>query len=153
MVGGAHVLRLSKRVLVVALGLALLLGVGVPLSAASTIHGPAPRTVSWASPAGLIGGVPHSVSTEATHCPWVDSTASPAARAAMVVARMSLAQLDDMVHRVIGPYEGNTVAIPSLCVPAMAISDGAAGVAHGLSGVTQLPAPVAAAATWDPAEA
>ena len=66
---------------------------------------------------------------------------------------MSLAQLDDMVHRVIGPYEGNTLAIPALCVPAMAISDGAAGVAHGLTGVTQLPAPVSSAATWDPAEA
>ena len=44
-------------------------------------------------------------------------------------------------------------AIPSLCVPALAISDGAAGVANGLTGVTQLPAPVSSAATWDPAEA
>jgi hypothetical protein len=53
---------------------------------------------------------------------------------------VTVAQLDDTVHRLIGPYEGNTPVIPSLCVPASAISDGAAGVAHGPTGVTQLPA-------------
>ena len=66
---------------------------------------------------------------------------------------MNVSELDDMVHRVNGGgYPGNTVAIPSLCVPALAITDGPAGVSDGLTGVTQLPAPVSAAATWDPSE-
>ena len=153
MVGRSLVLVLRTPVLVVGFGLVLVIGGAVPSSVARTIHGPAPRPVFAPSPIGPTGTESHSLSAKATRCPWVDSTASPAARAAMVVARMSLAQLDDMVHRVIGPYEGNTLAIPALCVPAMAISDGAAGVAHGLTGVTQLPAPVSSAATWDPAEA
>jgi beta-glucosidase len=64
---------------------------------------------------------------------------------------MNLGQLDAMVHRVAGPYPGNTTAIPSLCVPALRITDGPNGVASGLTGATQLPAAVSAAATWDPA--
>ena len=140
------------RVLALSLGLALIMGVAVPSSVAGASHGPAPRPSIEASHADPAGAGAHSVSTKATDCPWVDSTASPAERAAMVVARMNLSQLDDMVHRVLGPYEGNTVAIPSLCVPALAISDGPAGVAVGMTGVTQLPAPVSAAATWDPSE-
>jgi beta-glucosidase len=68
----------------------------------------------------------------------------------MLVTRMSLTQLDDMVHWVSGPYEGNTMAIPSLCIPSLRSSDGPAGVADSLTGVTQLPAPVSAASTWNP---
>ncbi|MGA3149360.1 MAG: glycoside hydrolase family 3 N-terminal domain-containing protein, partial [Acidimicrobiales bacterium] len=128
------------------------MNVAVPSSVASASHGPGPRPSIKASHADPAGRVPHSVPTKAADCPWVSSTASSAERAAMVVARMNLSQLDDMAHRVLGPYEGNTVAIPSLCVPALAISDGPAGVAVGMTGVTQLPAPVSAAATWDPSE-
>jgi beta-glucosidase len=69
----------------------------------------------------------------------------------MVVAKMSIQQLDDMVHRVPGPYEGNTMAIPSLCVPALSMSGGPDGAGPHLSGVTQLPDAASAAATWDPA--
>src|SRR5581483_10149322 len=61
-----------------------------------------------------------------------------------------------MVHGVLpddaetsGPvYAGDTAAIPALCVPALHLEDGPAGV--GLTGVTQLPAPVALAASWSP---
>ncbi len=63
---------------------------------------------------------------------------------------MTVAQLDDMVHRVTGPYEGNTLAIPSLCVPALDMSGGPAGPGPHLSGVTRLPSAVSAAASWDP---
>ncbi len=68
----------------------------------------------------------------------------------MLVAQMTVAQLDDMVHRVSGPYEGNTKAIPSLCVPALHMSGGPAGPGPHLNGVTRLPSAVSAAATWDP---
>ena len=40
--------------------------------------------------------------------------------------------------------------ISSLCIPKLGEEDGPAGVADGLTGVTQLPAGVALAATWDP---
>jgi beta-glucosidase len=46
-------------------------------------------------------------------------------------------------------YVGFTPAIGSLCIPAMNLEDGPAGVGDGMTSVTQLPAPVAAAATWD----
>ncbi len=40
--------------------------------------------------------------------------------------------------------------IPQLCIPALGEEDGPSGVADQLTGVTQLPAGVALAATWDP---
>jgi beta-glucosidase len=50
-----------------------------------------------------------------------------------------------------GPvYVGQTTPVPSLCIPALNLEDGPAGVGDSMKGVTQLPAPVALAATWDP---
>ncbi|MFF7994612.1 glycoside hydrolase family 3 C-terminal domain-containing protein [Kitasatospora xanthocidica] len=46
-------------------------------------------------------------------------------------------------------FAGSTPAIGSLCIPVMNLEDGPAGVADGMGNVTQLPAPVGAAATWD----
>jgi len=48
-------------------------------------------------------------------------------------------------------YVGLIPAIGSLCIPAINLEDGPAGVADGMTGVTQLPAPVDVAATWDSA--
>jgi len=53
-------------------------------------------------------------------------------------------------HGTSNPYVFYTPAISSLCIPAFGLEDGPAGVADGLTGVTQLPAGVALAATWDP---
>ena len=53
-------------------------------------------------------------------------------------------------HGTANPYVFYTPAISSLCIPAFGLEDGPAGVADGLTGVTQLAAPVALAATWDP---
>jgi beta-glucosidase len=65
---------------------------------------------------------------------------------------MSLSQKISMVegHGTSNPYVFYTPAISSLCIPAFGLEDGPAGVADGLTGVTQLPAGVALAATWDP---
>jgi beta-glucosidase len=46
-------------------------------------------------------------------------------------------------------YVGFIPAIRSLCIPALKLEDGPAGVGDGMTGVTQLPAPVDVAATWD----
>src|SRR5215469_15274599 len=84
-------------------------------------------------------------------CPWVTSTAPVSQRVAQLMGQMSLSQEDSMVegHGSSNPYVFYTPAISSLCIPAMGLEDGPAGVADGLTGVTQLPAGVALAATWD----
>ncbi len=87
-----------------------------------------------------------------TSCPWVTSRAPIAQRVAQLMSQMSLADKITMVegHGTTNPYVFYTPAIPSLCIPAVGLEDGPAGVADGLTGVTQLPAGVALAATWDP---
>jgi beta-glucosidase len=85
-------------------------------------------------------------------CPWVTSAAPISQRVAQLMVQMSLSQEISMVegHGTSNPYVFYTPAISSLCIPAFGLEDGPAGVADGLTGVTQLPAGVALAATWDP---
>jgi beta-glucosidase len=101
--------------------------------------------------AGLTAVAPPVSAAPRADCPWVGSAAPPLARADAVLARMTLDEKITMTH---GngrgsPYAGEIPAIPRLCVPSILLHDGPNGVAGGLSGVTQLPAPVAAAATFD----
>ena len=85
-------------------------------------------------------------------CPWATSHAPVSQRVAQLMSQMSLADEISMVegHGTTNPYVFYTPAIPALCIPAVGEEDGPAGVADGLTGVTQLPAGVALAATWDP---
>src|SRR5580704_4686201 len=85
----------------------------------------------------------------ATTCPWVDSAAPISTRVSELMAQMSLSQKVGLMTGTGGSYVGNLAAIPSLCIPAMNLEDGPAGVGDGMSNVTQLPAPVDVAATWD----
>lgn len=88
----------------------------------------------------------------ADSCPWVRSTAPIAARVAQVVAAMTLDEKIQLVHGARGTlYAGYVPAMPRLCIPALKLHDGPGGVADALAGVTQLPAPVAVAASWDTA--
>ena len=83
-------------------------------------------------------------------CPWVGATAPISSRVSQLLARMSTAQKVSMATGAAGSsYVGFTPAIGSLCIPALNLEDGPAGVGDGMSGVTQLPAPVDVAATWD----
>ena len=94
-----------------------------------------------------------SLTSEASaSCPWVTSHAPVSQRVAQLMGQMSLADEISMVegHGTTNPYVFYTPAIPALCIPAVGEEDGPAGVADGLTGVTQLPAGVALAATWDP---
>src|SRR6266536_3553365 len=85
-------------------------------------------------------------------CPWVTSTAPISQRVAQLMSQMSLSNEISMVegHGTSNPYVFYTPAISSLCIPAFGLEDGPAGVADGLTGVTQLPAGAALAATWNP---
>ena len=85
-------------------------------------------------------------------CPWVTSRAPVSQRVAQLMSQMTLADEITMVegHGTSNPYVFYTPAIPALCIPAVGLEDGPAGVADGLTGVTELPAGVALAATWDP---
>src|SRR3984957_11095873 len=83
-------------------------------------------------------------------CPWVGSSAPIPTRVAEVMSKITQAQEIDLVTGASGSsYVGFTTAIGSLCIPALNLEDGPAGVGDGLTNVTQLPAPVDAAATWD----
>ena len=94
-------------------------------------------------------------------CPWVRSTAPVETRVGMVLGQMTLADKVALVHGITSPaqsvglqpgappYVGEVPGIARLCIPALKLEDGPAGVADGMVGVTQLPAPAAAAATWD----
>jgi beta-glucosidase len=84
---------------------------------------------------------------------------APAKRqAARMLARMTLEQEITLMHGV-GDMKapsgtvGATAAIASLGIPAINQQDGPAGVGDGATGVTQLPAPEALAATFDPSAA
>ena len=92
----------------------------------------------------------------ATSCPWLNTSLSVSSRVSMLLAKMSLADKLDLMegHNGDAPNGaiGDTHAIPSLCVPEVTEEDGPAGVADGVSGATQLPAPVNDAATWDPSQ-
>ena len=106
---------------------------------------PATAAAAAASPASVN-------SAASTTCPWVTSHAPISQRVAQLMSQMSLADEISMVegHGTSNPYVFYTPAIPALCIPAVGLEDGPAGVADGLTGVTQLPAGVALAATWDP---
>ncbi len=97
-------------------------------------------------------------------CPWVGSTAPVEQRVAQVLSRMREPDKLAMVHGITEPeamaglptthapaYVGVVPANPRLCVPALNLEDGPAGVGDAMTGVTQLPAPVSAAASFDPA--
>ena len=101
-----------------------------------------------ASTSTLIGATPsYAVSTA---CPWVGSSAPISQRVNELLGQMTTAQKVSMLTGAGGSsYVGLIPAIGSLCIPAINLEDGPAGVADGMTGVTQLPAPVDVAATWD----
>jgi beta-glucosidase len=98
---------------------------------------------------GLVAAVPTSAATP--HCPWVGQHASAQQRADEVLSHMTANDKISMLHGIgsSAAYVGEIPAIPRLCVPQLNLEDGPAGVADHLTGVTQLPAPVSVAATWD----
>jgi beta-glucosidase len=94
-----------------------------------------------------------AATSAAPSCPWLDQALPAHKRVALLLARMTL---DDKITMVGGqgtnePYVFYMAAQPALCIPAMGMEDGPDGVGDRLAGVTQLPAAVSLAATFDPA--
>src|SRR5438270_4738180 len=95
----------------------------------------------------------------ATRCPWMNPATSPAVRAAKLLAAMSLDEKLALLtgvdpHAALkvadGPlYVGYVPGNAALCMPALALNDGPAGIGDTQIGTTSFPAPIAQAATWD----
>lgn len=91
----------------------------------------------------------------ARDCPWLARAMarheSPAVLARLVVGRMTLTEkLSEIALISLGPYENVNSGVPRLCIPPLTLQDGPQGMAFGDTGVTQLPAPLGLAATFDP---
>ena len=97
----------------------------------------------------LVPGAVAAPHAAAASCPWVGSTAPISQRVSELLAQMTVPDEIALVHGTSGSYVGNVAANPALCIPALSLQDGPAGVGDGMTGVTQLPAPVAATSTWD----
>ncbi len=89
-------------------------------------------------------------------CPWVAASKerrqTPTALAAAVEGRMTLTQkVSFLVLSTDHAYENVNSGIPSLCIPPLTMTDGPNGIAFNATGVTQLPASIGLAASFDPA--
>jgi len=113
------------------------------------------------APAGTVGTAPNPAATQPTSattitdCPWLATAMarhdSPQALAELVVARMTVVEkLGELALSASGRYENRNSGVARLCIPSLTLQDGPAGLAFGDTGVTQLPAPLGIAATFDP---
>ena len=90
------------------------------------------------------------------HCPWIAQSRTGRLSAGLlageVLSRMTLTQKADYLSLAThGPVENANQALPTLCLPSVTLSDGPNGLGNGLTGVTQFPAAIAVAATFNPA--
>jgi beta-glucosidase len=102
----------------------------------------------------------HRAHVASAQCPWVGSNQPIGQRVGQVISQMTLDQEIFLVegHGVTNesanpspnPYVFWMPGIPELCIPPLGEEDGPQGVADLLTGVTQLPAAVNLAATFDP---
>ena len=84
--------------------------------------------------------------------PWTNAAQTPAQRADELLAAMTQAEKLTMLHG--GPSCGYAGCVPAntrLGIPALHFQDGPVGAGDGWTGVTQMAAPVAGAASWDQA--
>ncbi|GAA3297081.1 glycoside hydrolase family 3 C-terminal domain-containing protein [Dactylosporangium vinaceum] len=98
---------------------------------------------------GLVAGVR---AAEAADQPWRDASQTPAQRADELLAAMTQAEKLTMLHGGAGcGFAGCVDANTRLGIPQIRLQDGPVGAGDGFTGVTQMPAPVAAAASFDTA--
>ena len=93
---------------------------------------------------------------ESDRLPWINKSLSAERRAELLLHAMTLKDKVALVHGVdrkehpFKGYVGYVPANPRLHIPALKLADGRAGVGSGATGVTLLPAPIAATSSWDP---
>jgi beta-glucosidase len=92
----------------------------------------------------------------AAGCPWMNSSLSPDTRAEMLLDAMSLSDKIALVHQQypLDTRYGAAGWIPAnttLCIPDLVLNDAGQGVGDGQTATTAFPAPIAQAASWDPA--
>jgi beta-glucosidase len=130
----------------------LLAGTGLILSLAAI---PGAARAGAASPGAATPAA--TASCDGQPAPWMDQRLSPDQRASLLVPQMTLAQEVQETASVSTATESREVpAIPSLCIPALLLTNGSAGISTGgpvQYPATALPAPISLAATWDPAAA
>ncbi|WDF74577.1 glycoside hydrolase family 3 C-terminal domain-containing protein [Novosphingobium sp. KACC 22771] len=90
--------------------------------------------------------------------PWMDAHRSPADRARMLISAMTLDEKLGLLQgdtvldgngTGVNPCVGHISGLPRLGLPALCMGDGPAGVGNGMVGVTQFPAPLMVASTWN----
>src|SRR5256885_8886506 len=85
--------------------------------------------------------------------PWMDRRKTPDERGALVVAEMTIDEkVQETASMLDATHSRETPPIERLCVPALRLNNGSAGVSTGgpiQSPATALPAPIGLAATWD----
>ena len=85
--------------------------------------------------------------------PWASRFLSPVQRANLLIKVMTLDEKITLMHGVkpipIKGYVGYVPANARLGIPALTLADGRAGVGNGARDITLLPAPIAAASSWD----
>ena len=104
----------------------------------------------------------HAQVTTSAQRPWIDKSLSSERRADLLIKEMTLEEKVAEMHGV-DPVKGYQFDLPPngyagyvppnrrLGIPALTLADGRAGVGNKAKDVTLLPAPVAAASSWDPA--
>jgi len=106
---------------------------------------------------GVVDAAPraHVTVTPAGKCPWIieslrhHGTAQQLAR--QLVSRMTPQELADfVVLHAKTSTENYNVGVPRLCLPALTLVDGPAGVANNATGVTQFASELAVAASFNP---
>src|SRR5579871_2755476 len=135
--GAGRFARITARAALVALalGAASAVGVSVPAMATRVSH----RGVT------IVRSTP-------TSCPWLrpPRDATPASLASEVVAKMSVREKLGLVDlRAVGGYENMNTGVPRLCIPPLTLQDSPNGISYGATGVTQLPASLGLAASFD----
>ena len=132
---------------------------GVVLSVMALPASPsaAAHAASSAPARAIVGTAQNAATCNGQAAPWMDTHRSPDQRAKLLVATMTLAQEVQETATISTATQSREVrGIPSLCIPALLLTNGPAGVSTNAPvqlPATALPAPISLAATWDPAAA
>lgn len=140
----------------------LITGLGIAVFLASSGNAqPAPRSVGEAPASQVTTSSAHN-----TPKAWRNASLAPEQRAELLIKAMTLDEKIALMHgvnRITGdaasgynfnlPPQGYVGYVPAnkrLGIPALTLADGRAGVGNKAHDVTLLPAPIAAASSWDP---